>query len=128
MDSTYLVAGLAVAFLAIVFAWYEVNRYKREIQRHKDAAIIYREFVLKQKYKLVDEVAARLKLQDIKLPPLTVASYSALVDLYDEPDLMPYGTPALAIDRYNINWTRDDLDNVELFVLWLSGFIDHDNA
>jgi len=125
MDSTYLVAGLAVAFLAIVFAWYEVNRHKKEIQRHKDAAIIYREFVAKQKYELVDAIVERLKLQDVKLPPLTVASYSVLVDLYDTPELMPYGVPALAIDRYNINWKRDDLDNVEYFVLWLEGFIDH---
>lgn len=128
MDSTYLVAGLAVAFFAIVFALYEVNRYKKEIQRHKDAAIIYREFVHKQKYELVDAIVERLKLQDVKLPPLTVASYSVLVDLYDEPELMPYGAPALAEDRYNINWTRDDLDNVEYFVLWLEGFIDHANA
>ena len=125
MDSIYWALALALTLFTLAWVLSAYRNERREIKRYQEAGVNYRRFVVEQKYALIDQIVERLKLQDVQLPPLTVASYSVLVDLYDEPELMPYGTPALAVDRYNIEWKRVDLDNVELFVLWIEGFIDH---
>lgn len=125
MDSTYLVAGVAIALLAIVFAWYEVARLKKEIARHKSAAINYRAFVVTQKYALATAVVKRLNLNDAEFPPVNVATYNRVSDLYDQPEFMPYRLPITATGRYDMHWTRTDFADRELFTLWLEGIIDH---
>ena len=128
MDSTYLVAGVAIALLAIVFAWYEVARLKKEIARHKSAAVNFRAFVVKQKRDAISAIVIRLKLKDVPLPPLDVGLYSKIVDIYDSPEMIPHPTPVLATGRYDINWTVDELEYDELFILWMEGIIEHGSA
>ena len=125
MDSSYLIAGIAVAAIAIAFAWYEIRQYKNEIQRHKDAAVKYRGFVAKQKGELVSAVVERLLLNDATFPGVDVAIYSKVSDLYDSPELMDRELPIMARDRFDMYWTRADFHDDELFVLWLEGIIEH---
>lgn len=124
MESTYLVAGVALALFATLFAWYEVKAAKKEIQRHKDAAINYRTFVNKQKDALVDSLVDRLKLRDRQLPPVDLAAFTKIEDIYRDPALSGFPLPVTARDRYDMYWTRYDLANVELFVLWIEGVIE----
>jgi len=128
MDSTYLVAGVAIALLAIVFAWYEVARLKKEIARHKSAAINYRAFVVTQKYDLIAAIVKRLNLNDAVFPGVDLALYAKVSDLYDQPEFMTYATPILARDRYDMYWTRAEFDALELFTFWLEGIIEHGRA
>lgn len=124
MDTAYLVAGGVIALLAISFAWHRVDDLKRELQRHKKGGAKYREYVAKQKYALASAIVERLNLKDAKFPPLNVALYSKVCDLYDQPELMPYSSPVLARDRYDMYWTRAEFDDLELFTFWLEGIID----
>lgn len=125
MDSTYLVAGIAVAVIAVVFAWYEVDRLKKEIVRHQAAAVKFRSFVATQKYALASAIVERLNLKEAVFPGVDVALYSKICDLYDSPELLPYAMPVEARAEYDIYWTRASFDDLELFTLWLEGIIEH---
>jgi hypothetical protein len=130
MESTYLVAGVAVALIAIVFAWYEVASHKKEIARHKAAAVKYRAFVAKQKYDLATAIVKRLNLHTATWPVgMDVGLFSRIVDIYDSAEMIPYAMPVMALDKHNIQFTRlaGDFADRELFTLWLEGIIDHVN-
>ena len=125
MDSIYLVTGIGIAAIAIAFAWKEISITRKEVDRHKAAALRFRAFVSAQKYELATAIVERLKLRDAEFPPVTMAIYSKVVDLYDSAELIPYSTPVLARDRYDMYWTRADFEDVEIFSLWLEGIIEH---
>lgn len=128
MESTYLVAGVALAIFAALFAWFEVQNSKREIQRHKDAAVNYRRFVTQQKDELVDAIVERLRLRDAAIWPIgmDLGAFNRIVDLYDRAEMRAYELPVIAHDEHNISFTRlaGDFANRELFVLWLEGIIE----
>lgn len=126
MDSIPLAAGVAVAMLAILFAWYEVDSHKKEIQRHKDAAVRYRAFVVKQKHELASAIVKRLDLENAIWPvAMDIGAFSRIVDLYDQAEMIPYPMPVMAYDEHNIQFVRlaGDFDDFELFILWLEGII-----
>lgn len=124
MESTYLVAGVALALFASMFAWYEIKASKKEVQRHKDAAVNFRLHVNRQKDALVDALVERLDLRDKQLPPIDMATFTKIDELYQNPELSGLPLPVTARDRYDFYWTRYDLQNRELFVLWLEGIIE----
>lgn len=123
MDSTYLVAGAAIAILAISFAWYEVDRLKKELTQYKAAAVKWRVFVAAQKYELATAIVERLNLKEAKFPGVDMYLMLKVYNLYASPD-MPYPCPVAARDRYDIYWTRTEFDDLELFTLWLEGVIE----
>lgn len=77
----------------------------------------------------VAEVLNKAQLTD-PLPPLDSKKWSALVDLYDDPELMAYNIPAQITtdhdDRPAVYWKRtsvNDFEAYELARLWLNGIL-----
>jgi hypothetical protein len=126
MDSTYYVATIALLLFALLWLLQHISDQRRELQRHKDAAINYRRFVAEQKAKFIHDLVERLDLRSrYGLPGLDLGLFSKVDDLYRDPWLRGYRMPVLAIDEHTITWTRElaDLDDPEVFVLWFEGVL-----
>ena len=126
MDSIYYVVTIALVLFALIWLLQHISDQRRELQRHKDAAINYRRFVAEQKAKFITDLVDRLDLRtSYELPGLSLGLFSKVDDLYRDPSLRGYRMPVLAIDEHTITWTRAlaDLDDPELFVLWFEGVL-----
>lgn len=128
MDSAYLVAGVAVAALAIYFTRYELNR-------HKKANLKLREIHAQHLSMLRADIVQRLGLRYTRLTPPDNAIYSRVAYIYDQPDLMVF-PQRVAWARQHVEqfdaeaivyyWTvgdASDLDDDELFALWYGGVL-----
>lgn len=121
MDSTYYVATIAILLFALIWVLQYASDKRREVQRHKDAAVNYRRFVVDQKTKFIGDLVERLDLRARgRLPGLDLGRFLKVEELYRDPALIGYRMPILARDLHTINWTRElaDLEDVELFGLW----------
>ena len=124
MDSIYLVAGFAVAAIAIAFSHFELNRHKRANLKLRD---IHTRHLAKMRSTIVE----RLGLRHSKLPTPDQTIYSKVVDIYDAAELMVYPQRiawARPFDKpeYVYYWNVTDiteLEDDELFVLWFEGVI-----
>ena len=126
MDSIYYVAIIAILIFSLLWVLLYASDKRREIQRHKDAAVNYRRFVADQKKEFISGLVERLDLRARgQLPGLDLGLYAKVEELYRDPWLRGYRMPVLAIDEHTITWTCElsKLDDPELFILWFEGVL-----
>lgn len=114
------IVALMVLTLAVVVLLLERGEFKRIAIQGRDL-IRSTQRRQRRQYK---QIVKRLSLSDATFPPIDSGFYSKIIDLYDSNELLPYGTPVEARDRYDMYWTRASFDDHELIVLWLEGVIE----
>ena len=124
MDSIYWALALALSIFSLAWVINELRSERREVKRHKAAAVKYRQFVDKQKAKLIADLIERLKLRDTFYPNPDAGIYSRVADIYDRFEMAYFEIPIQADKSITgdllIIWSRSiaDLDDQELFILW----------
>jgi len=122
--AAWLIVSVAVALLAgAMFNARTDADIQRRINQHNA------ERYAGEGNRLVAAILAKANVTE--LPALNAWSWSALMDLYDDPDLMPYEIPAQMTTDHDgdpaVYWKVThihELDDYVIARLWLAGILD----